>query len=91
MPRGTGEQRNMDISSISYIKGVLLTLPLSYAMITIFIGGCAIAGACILAYVAVCSVPDALRDFRAFRLERSAVIDTQPVWIKGTDLPGRRD
>jgi hypothetical protein len=78
----------MDISSI---KDVLLMLPLSYAMITIFIAGCAIGGACILAYVAIRALPDALRDFRAFRLERSAVIDTQPVWIKGTDLPGRRD
>ena len=68
-----------------------LNAPLSYAMITIFIAGCAIGGACILAYVAIRALPEAFRDFRAFRLERSAVIDTQPVWIKGADRPGRRD
>ena len=81
----------MDISSISSIKAVLSTLPLSYAMITIFIAGSAVGGACILAYVAIRSLPDAFRDFRAFRLERSGVIDSQPVWIKGSELPGRRD
>jgi hypothetical protein len=82
----------MDISSISSMREVILMLPLGYAMVTIFIAGCAIGGACILAYVAIRALPDALRDFRNFRLERSAVLDTQPVWIKGhTDRPGRRD
>lgn len=82
----------MDISSISSMREVILMLPVGYAMITIFVAGCAIGGACILAYVAIRALPDALRDFRAFRLERSAVLDTQPVWTKGhTDLPRRRD
>jgi hypothetical protein len=82
----------MDISSFSSMREVVLMLPLGYAMITIFIAGCAIGGACILAYVAIRALPDALKDFRAFRLERSAVLDTQPVWTKGhADLPGRRD
>jgi hypothetical protein len=82
----------MDISSISSMGEVILMLPLGYAMITIFIAGCAIGGACILAYVAIRALPDALRDFRAFRMERDAVLDTQPVWIKRhTHLPDRRD
>jgi hypothetical protein len=53
----------------------LLRLPYFEAALLVFLAACAIGGLCILISIAVRSLPDLIRDVRAWRAIRKALID----------------
>ena len=68
---------------MSYIRDMLFNLSLAEVMFTVFFAACVIGSAFTLICVAIRATPDALKDFRAWRLLRKTSIEGQTAWIEG--------
>ncbi|MGZ5090656.1 MAG: hypothetical protein ACXWCY_19570 [Burkholderiales bacterium] len=65
----------MNTGVMAYVQELLLTLPFVYAVAVVFLAACAIGGACVMIGVAVRAAPEAMRDLRAWRAIRKALIN----------------
>lgn len=65
----------MNTGAMAYVQEFLLALPFLYAVGVVFLAACAVGGACVMIGVAVRAAPEALRDLRAWRAIRKALIN----------------
>jgi hypothetical protein len=65
----------MNTGAMAYVQQFLLALPFLYAVGLVFLSACAIGGACVMIGVAVRAAPEMMRDLRAWRAVRKALIN----------------
>lgn len=73
----------IDFAGISDIREMLLSLPLTQVMFTVFLAACAIGAACTLVGRVLRAAPDTVRDLLAARTLRKAAIQGPDSWIEG--------
>ena len=73
------------------IREVLLNLPLSHVVLSVFLAACALGAAFTLISMAIRALPDTLRELHLSRLQRENALEEQPVWAERRPAiqPGR--
>ena len=81
----------MDFGGVGDIRDILLSLPLTHVMFSVFVTACATGALCTLVCSVIRAAPVAVRDMLAWHAMRKCPSNGKEAWIEGHARLPRRD